>query len=115
MKFNVVLEELDSYTTTLFVGDKVLIGKYRNKPAEIKGFTFDKHGQAVMKTNKGDRKVHAFRIDRDMPEESAQEKYRKFLSKKLKEFGKSSVKRLSSAEKRELSDKWRKEKEKEDE
>lgn len=102
----------DTYTTTLTKGDKVLIGKYRNKEAEIKGFTTDKHNQPVMKTTKGDRKIHAFRIADDMPEESAQDKYRLFLKKKLKEFGKSSVKKLSSQEKKYLSDDWKKEKEK---
>lgn len=117
MKFDIVLEELndESYTTTLYVGDKVLIGKYRNKAAEIKGFTYDKHNQPVMKTTKGDRKIHAFRIDRDMPDESSQEKYRKFLKRKLKEFEKPSVKKLSNDEKRQLSADWKKEKEEEDE
>lgn len=116
MKFKKVIQEAkekekESYTATLHAGDKILIGKYRNKEAEIKGFEKDKHNQPTMNTTKGTRKVHAFRIKDDMPEESAQDKYHEFLKKKLKEFGKSSVRKLSPSEKRELSDGWKKEKE----
>ena len=122
MKFNVVLEEakkdeeelMKSYTISLEKGDEVLMGKYRNKKAEIKGFSIDKHNQPVMHTTKGNRKMTAFRIADKMPEESAQDKYHAYMKKKLKEFGKSSFKKLSSDEKRELSDGWKEEKEKSD-
>lgn len=100
-----------SYSAELEKGDEVLIGKYRNKEAEIKGFSKDKHNQPVMHTTKGTRKVHAFRIADDMPEESDQEKYRAFVKKKLKEFGKSSFKKLSPGEKKQISADWKKEKE----
>lgn len=100
-----------TYSAELEKGDEVLIGKYRNKEAEIKGFSKDKHNQPVMHTTKGTRKVHAFRIADKMPEESAQDKYHKFVKKKMKEFGKSSFKKLSSKEKKELSQEWKKEKE----
>lgn len=119
MRFKDVLNEknkeeelMKKYTLSLEVGDKVLIGKYRNKEAEIKGFSLDQHNQPVMHTNKGNRKMTAFRIADEMPEESAQDRYREFFKKKLKEFGKSSIKKLSSQEKKELSDEWQKEKEK---
>lgn len=121
MKFEDTLNEkkdeedlMKSYTISLEKGDKVLMGKYRNKEAEIKGFSLDKHNQPVMHTNKGTRKMTAFRIADKMPEESAQDKYHKFLKKKLKEFDKSSFKKLSREEKKELSDEWQKEKEKEE-
>lgn len=117
MKFKNVLQEknkeeelMKNYTISLEKGDEVLIGKYRNKHAEIKGFSIDKHNQPVMHTTKGDRKMTSFRIADKMPEESAQDKYREFLKKKLKDFGKSSFKELSSSEKKELSDDWKKEK-----
>lgn len=103
-------KEQETYTTTLKRGDEILVGKYRNKKAEIKSFSKDKHNQPVMNTTKGTRKVHAFRLADEMPEESAQDKYRAFLKKKLKEFGKKSIKELSSSEKKELSDGWKKEK-----
>lgn len=124
MKFNDILNEkkkeddedlMKSYTLSLEKGDKVLMGKYRNKEAEVEGFSLDKHNQPVIHTTKGDRKMTAFRIASKMPEESAQDKYHKFMKKKLKEFGKKSFKKLSSAEKREVSDEWKKEKEKEKE
>jgi hypothetical protein len=116
MKFKDILNEkekelMKSYTISLEKGDEVLMGKYRNKKAEIKGFSLDKHNQPVMHTNKGNRKMTAFRISDKMPEESAQDKYHAFLKKKLKEFDKPSFKKLSSDEKRELSDEWKKEKE----
>ena len=122
MKFKDVLEEkkkeeedlMKSYTLSLEKGDKVLMGKYRNKEAEIKGFSLDKHNQPVMHTSKGTRKMTAFRVADKMPEESTQQKYSKFVKKKLKEFDKSSFKKLSREEKKELSDEWKKEKEKEE-
>lgn len=122
MKFKDILDEkkkeedelMKSYTISLEKGDEVLMGKYRNKKAEIKGFSLDKHNQPVMHTNKGNRKMTAFRISDKMPEESAQEKYSKFVKKKLKEFDKPSFKKLNNDEKREISDEWKKEKEKEE-
>ena len=87
------------------------MGKYRNKEAEVKGFSYDNHNQPVVHTTKGNRKMNAFRIMNDMPKQSSQQKYTEFMKKKLKEFGKSSFKKLSSAEKRKLSDDWKKEKE----
>lgn len=116
MKLRQLLEETDelmnSYISHLEKGDKILMGKYRNKEAEVKGFSLDSHNQPVVHTNKGNRKLNAFRIMNSMPEESAQKKYNNFMKEKLKEFGKSSFKNLSSAEKRELSIAWKEEKEK---
>jgi hypothetical protein len=121
MNFNQVMQEakdeeelMKSYTLSLEKGDEILMGKYRNKKAEIKGFSLDKHNQPVMHTTKGNRKMTAFRIADKMPEESAQQKYSKFLKKKLKEFDKASFKKLSSDQKRRLSDEWAEEKEKEE-
>lgn len=48
------LHEANSYQPPeLNVGDKILKGKFKNSPAEIKGFTTDQHNQPVLKTNKG--------------------------------------------------------------
>lgn len=53
----------DSYQPpSLEVGDKILKGKFKNSPAEIKGFTKDKHNQPVLKTNKGDVQLFKPRI-----------------------------------------------------
>lgn len=118
MKFKNVLNEkekelMKTYTISLEKDDKVLIGKYRNKEAEIKGFSIDKHNQPVMHTNKGKRNLTAFRIADKMPEESDLDKYHKFVKKRLKELDKSSFKQLSRDEKKELSKEWKKEKNKE--
>lgn len=60
----------DSYTPpTLHTGDKILKGKFKNSPAEIKGFKKDKHNQPVLKTNKGDIQLFKPRVTKLMKEE----------------------------------------------
>jgi len=55
--------ETDSYSPpTLNVGDRILKGKFKNSPAEIKGFTRDKHNQPVLKTNRGDVQLFKPRV-----------------------------------------------------
>ncbi len=59
----------DSYSPpTLHTGDKILKGKFKNSPAEIKGFTKDKHNQPVLKTNKGDIQLFKPRVVKLMPD-----------------------------------------------
>jgi hypothetical protein len=55
----------------LTVGDKILKGKFKNSPAEIKGFTKDKHNQPVLKTNKGEVQLFKPRVAKLMKEDSA--------------------------------------------
>ena len=55
----------------LAVGDKILKGKFKNSPAEIKGFTKDKHNQPVLKTNKGEVQLFKPRVAKLMKEDSA--------------------------------------------
>jgi hypothetical protein len=50
----------------LNVGDKILKGKFKNSPAEVKGFQKDKHNQPVLKTNKGDVQLFKPRITKLM-------------------------------------------------
>ena len=58
----------DSYQPpTLHTGDKILKGKFKNSPAEIKGFKKDKHNQPVLKTNKGDIQLFKPRVTKLMP------------------------------------------------
>jgi len=58
-----VNEAAETYTPPkLKVGDAVLIGKFKNRKAEIKGFDTDDHGQPVLKTTKGDQKLFKPRI-----------------------------------------------------
>ena len=63
MKINEIITESESYQPPkLEVGDKILKGKFKNSPAEIKGFKKDKHNQPVLKTNKGDVQLFKPRI-----------------------------------------------------
>ena len=52
----------------LNVDDTLLIGKWKNRKAVIKGFDKDEHNQPVAKTNKGDQKVFKGRVAKLMPE-----------------------------------------------
>ena len=46
----------------LEVGDVLLVGKFKNRKAEIKGFSTDEHGQPVAQTTKGEQKIFKPRI-----------------------------------------------------
>ena len=60
---------IESYQPpSLSTGDTVLIGKFKNRKAEIKGFKKDKHNQPVLKTNKGEVQLFKPRISKLMPE-----------------------------------------------
>ena len=65
-----LLPESESYQPPeLHTGDKILKGKFKNSPAEIKGFKKDKHNQPVLKTNKGDIQLFKPRVTKLMKEE----------------------------------------------
>ena len=49
---------------TLKVGDVLKVGKFKNRTATIKGFTTDKHGQPVAKTDKGDQQIFKGRVEK---------------------------------------------------
>tara|TARA_R110000796_G_scaffold2214_4_gene8928 strand:+ start:4720 stop:5718 length:999 start_codon:yes stop_codon:yes gene_type:complete len=57
MKINEIVEPKKLTLPTIEVGDEVLVGKFKNSKATVKGFTKDAHNQPVMKTTKGDKKV----------------------------------------------------------
>ena len=46
----------------LEIGDVLKVGKFKNRPAEIKGFSTDEHGQPVADTTKGDQKIFKPRV-----------------------------------------------------
>ena len=63
MRAKEFIVEADSYSPpTLNVGDRILKGKFKNSPAEIKGFTQDKHNQPVLKTDRGDVQLFKPRV-----------------------------------------------------
>ena len=74
MRANEFITEAESYQPPeLTVGDKILKGKFKNSPAEIKGFTKDKHNQPVLKTNKGEVQLFKPRVAKLMKEEELTE------------------------------------------
>ena len=50
----------------LEIGDELMVGKFKNRKATIKGFTTDKHNQPVAKTDKGDQTIFKGRIKKLM-------------------------------------------------
>ncbi len=57
------------------VGDEVKVGKFKNRKAEIKGFTTDDHNQPVLKTTKGDQKLFKPRISKLEPDKKLDETF----------------------------------------
>jgi hypothetical protein len=51
------MNEADTLQISVSTGDPILVGKFKNRKAVIKGFTTDKHDQPVLKTDKGDQKL----------------------------------------------------------
>ena len=67
------MDETDTYQPPeLSVGDKILKGKFKNSPAEIKGFTQDKHNQPVLKTNRGEVQLFKPRVTKLMDKDVAE-------------------------------------------
>ena len=67
MRFNEAMKE--TYKLEINVGDIVLMGKFKNKKAEVEGFDFDDNNQPVIITSKGQRNLHPFRINKLMPKD----------------------------------------------
>lgn len=51
----------------LEVDDELMVGKFKNRKATIKGFTKDKHNQPIAKTDKGDQQIFKGRVAKLMP------------------------------------------------
>jgi hypothetical protein len=47
-------------------GDTILVGRWKNSPAEVKGFGKDKNHQPTVKTNKGSYSLYRFRLQKLM-------------------------------------------------
>lgn len=52
------------------VGDVVLVGKFKNRKATVKGFKTDDNNQPVLKTDKGDQKLFKPRLTKLMTEDA---------------------------------------------
>jgi len=69
MKFKQALKEkkLD-----FEIGDTILVGKFKNKKVKVKGFDKDKNNQPIVVTDKGERSLYRFRINKLMPKDKRQ-------------------------------------------
>jgi hypothetical protein len=64
-----LVAESESYQPpTINKGDKLLVGKFKNSKAEVKGFSKDDNNQPVLKTTKGDQKLFKPRLVKLMKE-----------------------------------------------
>ena len=65
------------------IGDTILVGRWRNSPAEVKGFGKDKNKQPTVRTTKGAYNLYKFRIQKYMPKKKETVKesidYNKYL------------------------------------
>lgn len=50
----------------LKVGDVLMVGKFKNKKATIKGFDTDKNNQPIAKTDKGNHQIFKGRVKKLM-------------------------------------------------
>jgi hypothetical protein len=62
MRLNDLFENKPLNISDLNIGDELLIGKFKNRKATIKGLTKDNLNQPILKTNKGDQKLFKPRI-----------------------------------------------------
>lgn len=68
MRIHQIISEKDSYQPpAIHKGDEVRVGKFKNRKAEVTGFDVDKHGQPVLKTNRGEQKLFKPRISKLEP------------------------------------------------
>lgn len=61
-----LIEIIEHKLPDLEVGDILMVGKFKNRTATIKGFKKDKHGQPVAKTDKGDQQIFKGRVKKLM-------------------------------------------------
>ena len=54
--------------TDIKIGDEILVGKFKNRKAVVKGFGKDDNGQPTVITNKGTYTLYKFRIPKLMEE-----------------------------------------------
>ena len=58
---------LEYANSDIKVGDMVLVGKFKNRRAIVKGFTKDENNQPQVVTTKGTYSLYRFRINKYMP------------------------------------------------
>ena len=58
---------MKKYTIEISVGDYVAVGRFRNVTTQIKDITVDDHGQPIIHTNKGPKKLFSCRLTKLEP------------------------------------------------
>ena len=58
---------MKSYKVNIKVGDKIVVGRFRNVQATIKAIQIDEHGQPIVLTSKGKKKLFSCRLSKLMP------------------------------------------------
>ena len=53
---------MKSFTVEIRTGDKVEVGRFRNVQATVKAIVIDEHGQPVIVTSKGKKKLFSCRL-----------------------------------------------------
>ncbi len=53
---------MKKYTLEISVGDYVAVGRFRNVTTQIKDIKVDEHGQPIIYTNKGAKKLFSCRL-----------------------------------------------------
>lgn len=53
---------MKSFTVDIKTGDKVEVGRFRNVQATVKSIEIDEHGQPVIVTSKGKKKLFSLRV-----------------------------------------------------
>ena len=48
---------MKKFTVDIKVGDEIQVGRFRNVSTKIKSIKFDEHGQPVLVTSKGEKKL----------------------------------------------------------
>lgn len=65
-----IISSLLEGTTDFRVGDTVLVGRFKNRKAIVKGFKRDKNNQPQILTTKGTYSLYRFRIKKLMPKKN---------------------------------------------
>ena len=55
-------KSMKTYSIDIKVGDKIQVGRFKNVKAVIKNITLDEHGQPVIITSKGPKKLLSLRL-----------------------------------------------------
>lgn len=58
---------MKKYELKISVGDKISVGRFRNVETKIKDIITDEHGQPVLVTSKGKKKLFSCRLVKLMP------------------------------------------------